>query len=356
MDENKSDLLGEIFDKAERSTPPPQRPRFEYPPEDDPALSSPADSILPLPPLSSANADKGEPSIGAKLLPWLCMVLGAALLVLGVCLLHLVRMNHRLDELQQTIEDIQAVDGLREENQQLQQNLEELQKLLDQTEMPNDRLTQASDDDTTRQMILSYQKRRAECLFYIGQFINNKDYPMAALAVVLYAEMYFGRISIDGQPVPVNQAELAQYQAYRKELADKGYIKLKNGAIIDSSPTIPSFAEQWEPSKNHDMAALGILWCALHAHFIQENDNAASQFLCSFPLANPVSGYQDRMNRLASDFTLEQFQLMKDELVELDALRIQPDGTMTEGGWTHTQEAYFLPFELPPFISTEIKE
>lgn len=357
MDENKPDLLSEIFDRAEHPAPPPQRPRFEYPPQDDPVPSSPADSMLSPSPPSGGTSDKKEPSISAKLLPWLCMVLGTALLVLGICLLQLVRMNHRLDELQQTIENMQAVDGLREENQQLQQDLEELQELLDQAGMRNDWLMQVLDDDTTWQMMLSFQKRRAECLFYIGQFIDNGDDPMAALAVTLSAEMYFSDVSINGQTVPVNQAQLAQYQAYRKELADKGYIELKYGAIIDSSPTVPDFADQWDPSKNHDMAALGILWCAINNHFIQGNDNAATQFLCYSPLANPVFGYQNRVNRLASDFTLEQFQLMKDELVELDALRVGSDGAMTEGGWTHTEEAYSLPFELPPFStfsSTEI--
>lgn len=340
MDEDRTDLFSEIFEKAEPSAPPPQRPRFEYPPEEE--LSFP-------PPPDGGPAEKAG-TAGTKLLPWLCMVLGAALLVLGVCLLQLVRMNDRLDELQQTVQEMQDVDGLREENEQLRRDLEELQERHDQSVAQSQylarRLQQTVDEDSTQMEILSIQKQKLDYLWYIGRFMEDGDYPMAALATALSAGAYFtGTVYVNSQQVPINEAQLAEYNAYKQELADRGYLRLAYGSIVDSIPRVPVFPEQWDPGENDDMAALGILWCALDAHFIQGNDNAASQYLYAFPLAR--KDYQDRVDRLAGGFTLELFQRMKDDLVELDALYIDPDGTMIVGGWTHTLESHFLPFVLP---------
>ena len=57
------------------------------------------------------------------------------------------------------------------------------------------------------------------------------------------------------------------------------------------------------------------------------------------------------MERLASDFTLEQFQLMKDELVEETWLVITDDGAMSEGSFMGVEfiedVLYNLPFEPP---------
>ena len=172
---------------------------------------------------------------------------------------------------------------------------------------------------------------------------------MAASAVVFGAGHY--RTTWNSQ-VSINPAQVEQYEAYRQELIDRGYLEqgLNISTLDHLSPTKLCFTQKWDPSQHEDMAALCILWCALDQHFVENNDDAASQYLFLNPLGDPASGYQERVERLASDFTLEQFQLMKDALVESKWLTIAEDGTMSEGfGPTGFRNdlLYNLPFELP---------
>lgn len=365
MNENKSDLLSEIFDKAEHPTPPPNRPRFEYPPEDGPdSLSPPGNqpSSSPPPPDGTPTGSAGT-ALSAKLLPWLCAVLGTALLVLGICLLQVVGMGHRLDSLEETVQGVALVDQVQRENKVLQQEQEKLEQSVQQAEWRARELERAEQDIYGRYYIEQAKNRRLNYLWYIGRFMEGGDYPMAALATMLSAEIYFGSVFFNGQNVPVNQAQLAQYQAHKQELIQRGYLRdspdLSSKTLGYSSQapsSILAFTEKWDPGKNEDMAALGILWCALDAHFIQGNDNAASQYLCGYPLSDPASGYQERVERLAGPFTLEQFQLMKDELVESGLLIVADSGAMTEGPEPHTQELYLIPFDLPRPGRTGINE
>lgn len=116
MGDNRSpeDILDEIMNRTTDSAPTSSAgpPRFDPPPPED---------IPPAPdrPEETAAADRA-----GKLLPWLCLVLGFALLVLGLCVLQVTKVNGRLDELRQTVEAMQIVDDLREENKQLQKDLE----------------------------------------------------------------------------------------------------------------------------------------------------------------------------------------------------------------------------------------
>ncbi len=365
MDKNKSALLSDIFEHAGDPVPPPHRPRFEYPPEEEPSSPPPPNNqptLSPLlenqtfsPPPPDAASRESAGTLSAKLLPWVCAVLGAALLVLGICLLQVVGMSHRLDSLEETVQGVALVDQIQRENKVLQQEQEKLEQSVQQAQWRTRELERVQQEVYERYYVEQAKNRRLNYLWYIGRFMEGGDYPMAALATALSAEIYFGRVSINGQTLPINQAQLAQYQAYTQELVQRGYLSQSpdlSSETLDYSSQAPSsilvFTEEWDPSKNDDMAALGILWCALDAHFIQGNDHAASQYLCGYPMGDPDSGYQQRAGRLAGHFALEQFQLMKDDLIELDALHIDPDGAMTMGDWTHTMEGYVLPFDLPP--------
>lgn len=355
MDENKPDLFSEIFDKAERSASPPQRPRFEYPPEEEPDHLAPADSLPPLPPPPENEPQgKGRRPAGEKLLPWLCMMLGATLLVLGVCLLQLVRMNDRLDALEETVQGVALIDQLQRENKALQQEQEKLEQSVQQAQWRTRELEREQEDAYERYYAEQLQTRRLNYLWYLDRFMEAGDYPMAALVIVLSAEMDFGTRVINLQQVPANEAQILQYKAYKQELTDRGYLQLGYLSIISSTATVPAFPDEWNPSKNDDMAALGILWCALDAHFVKRADQAAAQYLYLSPLGNPAMDYQNRVERLASPFILEQFQLMKDELVASEDLTVAEDGTMTVGPGFHPDILYSLPFELPPDISLKI--
>ncbi|MDE6280991.1 MAG: hypothetical protein K2M15_04250 [Oscillospiraceae bacterium] len=341
MDENKSpqDFLNEIFEKSQAAAPPMPPPRFE-PPEDVPSPAPPSDE-----PTEKRGAEEG-----ARPFPWLGVVLGAALLVMGVCLLQLVRMNHRLDELQEAVDAVQIVDDLRAENGRLQVQL-------DQTERNAEHLRQSLDDSRTELAVQTAQKKRLDYLWYIGQFMEHGDYPMAALAATLSAQAYFpDSFTAESLAVYLNLEQISQYRVYCHELADKGYLKLTLSAPYQSTFTVPTFPEQWDPEQNPDMAALGILWCALDEYYVTGDPGAAAQYLLNYQwyaLYSRGEGetdgprYPQRILDTASDYTIEQYERLIHDLTESGWL------TETDGILYYREDQlipdvlYNLPFDPP---------
>lgn len=342
MDENKSpqDFLNEIFEKSQAAVPPVPPARF------GPSLfepPGPGDDPPPAPP-NDEPAEKHGSEAGTKLFPWLCVMLGAALLVLAVCLFQLTRMNHRLDGLQQAVEAVQSVDDLREENERLQEQL-------DQTEKNAEHLRQSLDDSRTALAAQTAQKKRLDYLWYMGQFMDHGDYPMAALVATLSAQEYFpDSFTAESLDVYLNLERISQYRAYCRELADKGYLTLTFGAPHQSTPTVPTFPGQWNPEQNPDMAALGILWCALDEYYVADAPGAAAQHLISYQwysLGESRACYPQRIRDTASDYTIEQYERLIHDLTESGWLA-ETDGILyyKEGQFV-PDVLYNLPFDPP---------
>ena len=352
MDENRSpqDILNEIFEKSQAAAPPVPPPRFE-PPEDD---LSPA-------PLSGEPTEKRGTEGSTKLLPWLCAALGAALLILGVCLLQLVRMNHRLDELQEAVEAVQSMDSLREK-------IEQLQEQLDQAELDSSHLLPELENLLQKQNTLAIRKWQSDYLFYIRQFIDNGDYSMAALVAGLSAERYFNPANIAS--IPTNPAQAEQYQEYRQELIDQGYLeKAIDPAHIplDSHfpPTRMGFAAQWDPEQNPDMAALGILWCAMDKYYVTGVPEAAAQWLVyyeNYPIYEKDSLFYENQELFlseletiplsqhildtASEYTIQQYERLIQSLME-EGYVVEQDGALKIGKREGSDLHYGLPFDPP---------
>lgn len=347
MDEHKSpqDFLNEIFEKSQAAAPPVPPPQFE-PPGDDP----------PPAPLSDGPTEKHGAEEGAKPFLWLGVMLGAALLVLGVCLLQLVRMGHRLDELQQAVEAVQEADSLREENGRLQVKL-------DQTEKNAEHLRQSLDDSRTELAVQTDQKKRLDYLWYIGQFMDHGDYPMAALAATLSAQAYFpDSFTAESQAVYLNLEQISQYRVYCWELADKGYLELTFSAPHQSSPTVPTFPEQWDPEQNPDMAALGILWCALDKYYVDGDPGMAALWLVNYedyPIYDKDSLLEgqdflvigtiplsQRIGQAASDYTAQLYERLIQDLMEGEYV-VERDGALKIGKREVRDVYYVLPFNPP---------
>ena len=348
MDENKSpqDILNEIFEKSREAEPPIPQPRFEPPGGDEPP---------PAPPTEEPTGKRGTET-AAKLLPWLCVVLGAALLVMGVCILQLVRINHRLDGRQQAVEAVRSVDSLREENGRLQVKL-------DQTERNAEHLRQYLDDSRTGLATQTVQKKRLDYLWYMGQFMDHGDYPMAALVAVLSAQAYFpDEIIVDSQVVHLTLEQTARYLAYCNELADKGYLetapaytygdRIELSEIPDASSLV--FPDQWDPEQNPDMAALGILWCALDECYVADAPGAAAQYLINYqryPLySSGESGgdcYPQRILDTASDYTIRQYEWLIQDLTASGWV-VKTDGELRYSEDQFLSDIlYSLPFHPP---------
>lgn len=281
---------------------------------------------------------------------YLAVLFGAAFLMLLLAYFVQQRNNDAaLDDLRMTTnaskeELLEEIKQLEAENQDLQNDKAYLDLRLEQIKEERENFRSSYESANNRAIDELIHRYTLEYFWYIDQFMKNKDYPMAAAAVLFQADSLHETWNTQ---VAINPVQIEQYEAYRQELIDRGYLQ-----EMDDSPENNGFriwfTDQWSPSERDDVAALYNLWCALNQHFVLENDNVAAQCLFYYPLGQPETGYQDYVTRLASDFTLEQFQIMKDELMEDWFITVLADGSIIKNySASQTDKRYFLPFQLP---------
>ena len=336
-------MLNDIMDRAmAKSQAELKEKKTETAPQEE--TPSPEKEDAPPPP-----PEKNKPSSAYV---YLAVLFGAAFLMLLLAYFVQQRNNDAvLDDLRSTtasreelLEDIKALE---EERDQLKKEVEYQKGRVTQKNEETERLQSNLEDSNSKWSDQRIQIMTLKYFWYIDQFMKNKDYPMAAAAVLFQADSL--RETWNTQ-VAINPVQIEQYEAYRQELIDRGYLEERpNISTLDHlSPTKLSFTQKWSPSERDDVAALYNLWCAFNQHFVLENDNAAAQYLIYYPLGRPETGYQDYVSRLASDFTLEQFQIMKDELMEDWFITVLADGSIIQNySASQTDERYVLPFRLP---------
>lgn len=315
MDEQKDpvDILDEIMSRWSQPRP------------------SPADRPLKFDPPPSTGE---KPPLAQRLLPWLGVLLGGAVLALILCGVQLFSVNARLDGLQASIEEIQAVD-------ELQKEVDDLEKQLKQAEEAAQETNQWFWDNNLQISDLSRKKHELDYLWHIGQFMEQEDYPMAAVAAA-----YSSRI---GGNNPVQEE---QYTAYLAELEERGYLERPNPYTVKLSAT-------WDPSKNPYMAALGILWCALDQYYVQGNPANAAGILYVYQLAllgtdDPAIPYPQRLRNSASEYTLALYDRLRADLEAQDYLVVEESGMLKCGQALYAATdangegiRTDLPFDLP---------
>lgn len=336
-------MLNDIMDRAmAKSQAELKEKRVETAPQEE--TPSPEKEDAPPPP-----PEKNKPSSAYV---YLAVLFGAAFLMLLLAYFVQQRNNDAvLDDLRSTTasreELLEEIKVLEEERDQLRKEVEYQKGRVTQKNEEAEQLRSAYENSNMHWNNQNIQILTLKYFWYIDQFMNNKDYPMAAAAVLFQADSL--RETWNTQ-VAINPVQIEQYEAYRQELIDRGYLEERpNISTLDHlSPTNLCFTQKWDPSQNDDVAALCNLWCAFNQHFVLENDNAAAQYLIYYPLGQPETGYQDYVTRLASDFTLEQFQIMKDELTEDWFITVLADGSIIKNySASQTDERYVLPFRLP---------
>lgn len=350
MNEMKSpeDILDEIMNR-----PPAPIPGMEAEPDPTPSPSrfDPPEDIPPPPP--EAPGKTNPPSGAAKAVPWLCAALAVSLVLLGVCVFRMVKTSSQLDELEiSSAEALAEADRLRQENTALEQTrerqqsrIEEMQaQLRENTSNQSYWLMQYADEYT--------QRKQLDYLWYLTQFMEHEDYPMAALIFAYWTEDYWSNFNVD---VPKNVTQVRQYRAYRQQLIDQGYLTL---SIVH--PGQVTLTEKWDTSRNPDMAALGILWCALNAHYVDNNPNLAAHFLVQYqtsPLDNHGGSYPEYLRNAASDYTMGLCEQLLSELMELEEYLTVADGLLKYGPASQEYpEMTPVPFDLPIFYGITIPE
>ena len=168
MDQEKNpvDLLDEILNRGqEEPRPSPYPPKFDPPlPENEPP---PPEQKAPL---------------RERAVPWLCGLLGGAAVTGLLCAVLLTSLNQRLDQLGAAVDEIQAVDELRKENERLLQENADLQAEVDEQ---SSQLSQHSFEQAYRYQRMVYRMRQSEYLYYMEQFVEQGDLSMAALVMTL---------------------------------------------------------------------------------------------------------------------------------------------------------------------------
>lgn len=334
MDQQKNpvDLLDEILNRGQEEPRP-----SSYPPKFDP----------PLPENEPPPPEQKAP-LRERAVPWLCGLLGGAAVTGLLCAVLLTSLNQRLDQLGAAVDEIQAVDELRKENERLLQENADLQAEVDEQ---SSQLSQHSFEQAYRYQRMVYRMRQSEYLYYMEQFVEQDDLSMAALVMVLEdgilrppGEDEPERIVYGGaMPSPLGSIQQERYDEVRRLLEEKGV--LSSSGMTKKNGTTPLWPPGTGPSEDPAMAVLGILWCAMDQYYVRGNLNAATQFLVDTPLNTPDG--RGLLYRSGRTVTLYH-QLVASLSVE-GCLREEADTSLAWNPvYGHTDEGYNLPFELPP--------
>lgn len=334
MDQEKNpvDLLDEILNRGQEEPRP-----SSYPPKFDP----------PLPENEPPPPEQKAP-LRERAVPWLCGLLGGAAVTGLLCAVLLTSLNQRLDQLGAAVDEIQAVDELRKENERLLQENADLQAEVDEQ---SSQLSQHSFEQAYRYQRMVYRMRQSEYLYYMEQFVEQDDLSMAALVMVLEdgilrppGEDEPERFVCGGaMPPPLGSIQQERYDELRRLLEEKGV--LSSSGMTKKNGTTPLWPPGTGPSEDPAMAVLGILWCAMDQYYVRENLNAATQFLVDTPLNTPDG--RGLLYRSGRTVTLYH-QLVASLSVE-GCLREEADTSLAWNPvYGHTDEGYNLPFELPP--------
>lgn len=334
MDQEKNpvDLLDEILNRGQEEPRP-----SSYPPKFDP----------PLPENEPPPPEQKAP-LRERAVPWLCGLLGGAAVTGLLCAVLLTSLNQRLDQLGAAVDEIQAVDELRKENERLLQENADLQAEVDEQ---SSQLSQHSFEQAYRYQRMVYRMRQSEYLYYMEQFVEQGDLSMAALVMTLEdgilrppGEDEPERIVYGGaMPSPLGSIQQERYDEVRRLLEEKGV--LSSSGMTKKNGTTPLWPPGTGPSEDPAMAVLGILWCAMDQYYVRGNLNAATQFLVDTPLNTPDG--RGLLYRSGRTVTLYH-QLVASLSVE-GCLREEADTSLAWNPvYGHTDEGYNLPFELPP--------
>ena len=334
MDQEKNpvDLLDEILNRGQEEPRP-----SSYPPKFDP----------PLPENEPPPPEQKTP-LRERAVPWRCGLLGGAAVTGLLCAVLLTSLNQRLDQLGAAVDEIRAVDELREENERLLQENADLQAEVDEQ---SSQLSQHSFEQAYRYQRMVYRMRQSEYLYYMEQFLEQGDLSMAALVMVLEDDILRPpgedepeRFVCGGaMPPPLGSIQQERYDELRRLLEEKGV--LSSSGMTKKNGTTPLWPPGTGPSEDPAMAVLGILWCAMDQYYVRENLNAATQFLVDTPLNSPDG--RGLLYRSGRTVTLYH-QLVASLSVE-GCLREEADTSLAWNPvYGHTDEGYNLPFELPP--------
>lgn len=337
-DKNKTpeQILDEIMNRA---SPPP----VYYPPKPEPDAPDPPGDA---PPPSAQLETASQPDVPAKPHPWLWGALGAALLALAVCASLLVNASRKLNARESALEEnTQLADSLQKENEKLESELSKAEAEL-----------QELNGKSFQNSLMDKQIRQNQFFWFIQQFMEDGDYPMAAVTMMINQQYFFdlpdGASFSDGEiwlPYPrLNSAQQQRFDEFVDELVDRGYLEHIYKHLYNSVPTGVAYAQQWERKHIEEINVLSLLWAMLDEYYVSDNPFAPAEWIVRYQtFASDEVSWDDlsgRIRETAGDYALQLYRQMVQELTADDYL------VQTEDGYeigNSNDTSHILPFDFP---------
>lgn len=344
-DKNKTpeQILDEIMNRA---SPPPAY----YSPKPEPEAPEPPGDAPP-PPAPPETA--AQPDAPAKPRPWLWRALGAALLALAVCAALLVNTSRRLDAQKSALEEnTRLAESLQKENETLQQENKELESELSKAEAELQQLSHMALQNSLDQKQI-YQN---QYFWFIEQFMNDGNYPMAAVTMMINQEYFFnlpdGVSFSDGEswlPYPtLNSAQQQRLDEFVAQLADRGYLERVFMNSYDSAPRRVTYAQPWKREHIEEINVLSLLWAMLDNYYVSNYPYAPAQWIVEYQTFTSDEMSWDslshRISETAGDYALQLYRQMLVMLTSEGYLVQTEDGYETGNGLDYY---HILPFDFP---------
>ncbi len=336
-DKNKTpeQILDEIMNRA---SPPP----VYYPPKPEPDAPDPPGDA---PPPSAPPGTAAQTDAPAKPRPWLWGTLGAALLALAVCASLLVNASRKLNARESALEEnTQLADSLQKENEELESELSKAEAEL-----------QELNGKSFQNSLMDKQIRQNQFFWFIQQFMEDGDYPMAAVTMMINQQYFFdlpdGASFSDGEiwlPYPrLNSAQQQRFDEFVDELVDRGYLKHIYKHLYNSVPTGVAYAQSWKQEHIEEVNVLSLLWAMLDEYYVSDNPFAPAEWIVRYQtFASDEVSWDDlsgRIRETAGDYALQLYRQM---LVMLTSEYL----VQTEDGYeigNSNDTSHILPFDFP---------
>lgn len=337
-DKNKTpeQILDEIMNRA---SPPP----VYYPPKPEPDAPDPPGNA---PPPSAPPGTAAQTDAPAKPRLWLWGALGAALLALAVCASLLVNASRKLNARESALEEnTQLADSLQKENEELESELSKAEAEL-----------QELNGKSFQNSLMDKQIRQNQFFWFIQQFMEDGDYPMAAVTMMINQQYFFdlpdGASFSDGEiwlPYPrLNSAQQQRFDEFVDELVDRGYLKHIYKHLYNSVPTGVAYAQSWKQEHIEEVNVLSLLWAMLDEYYVSDNPFAPAEWIVRYQtFASDEVSWDDlsgRIRETAGDYALQLYRQMVQELTADDYL------VQTEDGYeigNSNDTSHILPFDFP---------
>ena len=267
------------------------------------------------------------------------------MLALAVCASLLVNASRKLNARESALEEnTQLADSLQKENEELESELSKAEAEL-----------QELNGKSFQNSLMDKQIRQNQFFWFIQQFMEDGDYPMAAVTMMINQQYFFdlpdGASFSDGEiwlPYPrLNSAQQQRFDEFVDELVDRGYLEHIYKHLYNSVPTGVAYAQSWKREHIEEINVLSLLWAMLDEYYVSDNPFAPAEWIVRYQtFASDEVSWDDlsgRIRETAGDYALQLYRQM---LVMLTSEYL----VHTEDGYeigNSNDTSHILPFDFP---------